>query len=190
MLRRRLSFLAKVVLRVAYDCAHGVSDARVVFASRHGELVRTTSMLEDLAIGEGLSPAVFGMSVLNASVGLFSILEQNSAPATAISAGCASFGFGLMEACLQLAENPAQPVLFVYADEPVPAVYEEADEPPAHAIGILLDSSSPMRVACTTAPGQAVHDDEAQSQAFLRCLVNGRSEWHEAGRSWRWEKMQ
>ena len=40
MLRRRLSPLAKMTLRVAYDCARDVPDVRIVYASRHGELLR------------------------------------------------------------------------------------------------------------------------------------------------------
>ena len=67
MLRRRLSPLAKMTLRVAYDCARDVPDVRIVYASRHGELLRTTTMLESLAAKEELSPTLFSMSVLNAS---------------------------------------------------------------------------------------------------------------------------
>ena len=190
MLRRRLSSLSRMMLRVAYDCARDVADARVVFASRHGELARTTTMLESLAVGDELSPTLFGMSVLNASTGLFSILQKNTAPATAVSAGAASFGYGLLEACLQLAEKPGLPVLLVYADEPAPAVYELAEGAgsAAHALALLLDSSAKTRIAWSTAEASAVASDEVQTQAFLRCLEQGRSAWHDAGRSWFWER--
>ena len=190
LLRRRLSSLAKMTLRVAYDCAHGVSDARIVFASRHGELLRTTTMLEGLAANEELSPTLFSMSVLNASVGLFSILQKNTAPATAVSAGCASFGYGLLEACLQLAENPERPVLFVYADEPAPAVYgaTQSSDCRPHALALLLESSAEMRISCSFSDASAKQSDEDQSHAFLRCLDVGAAEWHESGRAWRWER--
>ena len=75
LLRRRLSSLTRMTLRVAYDCAHDIPGVRFVYASRHGELARTTTMLEALANKAALSPAVFSMSVLNASTGLFSMLE-------------------------------------------------------------------------------------------------------------------
>lgn len=190
LFKRRLSPLTRMMLRVAYDCAHGVSDARIVFASRHGELVRTTKMLNSLAVREELSPMLFSMSVLNASAGLFSILEKNTAPSTAVSAGCASFGYGLLEACLQLAQNPAQPVLLVYADEPAPDIYR-AVEPPAirsRALGLLLGSSAKRRIACSFRAGNRVASSEDQSQAFMRCLDQGEAEWGEDGRTWLWKR--
>lgn len=188
MLRRRLSSLAKMTLRVAHDCARDIPNVRIVFASRHGELARTTTMLDGLAAGEDLSPTLFSMSVLNASVGLFSILQKNTAPATAISAGCASFGYGLLDACLQLSEKPEQPVLFVYADEPAPAVYEVAElsGSGAHALGLLLDSSAATRIVCSSTAGNGIPSDEGQSRAFLRCLGQGEAEWCEVGRIWNW----
>ena len=191
MLRRRLSPLSRMLLRVAHDCVHDSPDVRIVFASRHGELVRTTTMLDSLAVSEELSPTLFSMSVLNASVGLFSILAKNTAPSTAISAGCASFGYGLLEACLQLAQQPAQPVLFVYADEPAPAVYRVGEPPDtrARALGLLLESSAATRIACSFAEGAGVPSQDEQSQAFLRCLEQGQAEWSEAGRSWFWKRV-
>ena len=125
---------------------------------------------------------------LNASAGLFSILQRNTAPGTAISAGCASFGYGLLEACLQLAEKPEQPVLFVYADEPAPAVYD-VSEPAgkrAHALGLLLESSAETRIACSLAARSDARSNERQSQAFLRCLEQGEAQWSDAGLSWQW----
>lgn len=190
MLKRRLSPLTKMMLRVAYDCARDAPDARLVFASRHGELVRTTTMLNSLATKEELSPTLFSMSVLNASAGLFSILQKNTSPSTAISAGCASFGYGLLEACFQLAQKPAQPVLFVYADEPAPAVYRVAEPPDtrAHALGLLLESSGETRISCSFTAGNSAPSNEGQSHAFLRCLDQGEAKWSEAGRTWRWKR--
>lgn len=188
MLRRRLSSLARMALSAAHACARDIPDVRIVFASRHGELARTITMLESLADGEELSPTLFSMSVLNASAGLFSMLQKNVAPATAISAGRASFGYGLLEACLQLAENPGQPVLYVYADEPLPAVYGETEEPgsDAHAVGLLLASAAETRVTCSIDAGDVGQSGEAQSRTFLRCLDQGHATWSDAGKRWRW----
>ena len=191
MLRRRLSPMARMVLRVAEDCAANVADARMVFASRHGELARTTTMLDSLARDEALSPTLFGMSVLNSSVGLYSILKKNTAPATAISAGAASFCYGLMEACLQLAERPEQPVLYVYADEPVPSRYGAVDPvaSPAHAVGVLLEAGAPVRIACRFTEGDGAVSADAPAPAFLRCLSEaGCAQWRESERVWSWER--
>lgn len=178
-------------MRVAQDCAADTPGVRTVFASRHGELVRTTSMLGSLAANETVSPTSFGMSVLNASVGLFSVLQGNTAPATAISAGCASFGYGLIEACLQLAESPEQPVLFVFADEPAPAEYGNVDgdgDSPL-AIGLLLDSSAACRMQCSwSVTSDVTASTELQAMAFLRGLESGESEWCACGRSWFWRR--
>ena len=188
MLRRRLSLLSKMSLRVAYDCAHDVPDIRFVYASRHGELTRTTAMLEHLAMDEGVSPTTFSMSVLNTSAGLFSILQRNAAPSTAISAAAASFGNGLLEASLQLADNPEQPVLLVYADEPIPVVYGETEmsKHKPHAIALLLQRGASKQLTCCKLSSNHMSSSEAQSRAFLRCLNNGQSIWYGEGNSWTW----
>lgn len=98
MLRRRLSPLAKMSLKVAHDCTHDLPAVHFIYASRHDELNRTSAMLDELASGESLSPTAFSLSVLNASAGLFSILRHDKTPASAISAATESFGYGLLEA--------------------------------------------------------------------------------------------
>jgi len=190
LLRRRLSGLAKMTLCAANACAAGAPGASLVFASRHGELARTTAALESLADGEPLSPALFSLSVLNASLGVFSILQGNTAPATAISAGGASFGYGLLDACLRLADEPGRPVLYVYADEPAPGVYGEVDGPEAeaHALGLLLSAEAGQRVACSVDESSEPASAETQSRAFVRCLEDGRAEWRGLGKRWRWER--
>jgi len=191
MLRRRLSSLARMTLRVAYDCAQDRPNLRLVYASRHGELARTTAMLEALARQQELSPTVFSMSVLNAGAGLFSILQKNVAPSTAISAGRSSFGYGLLEAALQLAEKPAEPVLFVYADEPATAVYGEVDPPgvAAHALALLLESGAALRIACSTVASEGAESLEAQSRAFLRGLDAGSANWCGDEKTWQWTRL-
>jgi hypothetical protein len=189
LLRRRLSPMARMSLKVAHDCVQDRASIRMVYASRHGELNRTTEMLQDLAAGESVSPASFSMSVLNASAGLFSIARKDMAPATAISAGGESFGFGLLEACLQLASNPDEPVLLVYADEPVPEVYGEADTDCAHAIGLLLGGNAGARIDCSYGGDANEASSEPQSRAFLRCLKQGaRAQWGGERKTWTWER--
>jgi hypothetical protein len=192
MLRRRLSLLAKMALKVAHDCVHDLPAVRFIYASRHGELTRTTSMLDDLAAGESISPTAFSMSVLNSSAGLFSMMRHDMTPSTAISASAESFGNGLLEAFLQLAEDPERPVLLVYADEPAPGVYGhiEPEDSSAHAIGLLLQSGAPNTIACTTILGKQTPSRESQSRAFLRCLEGApTSIWHGAGKSWELSRL-
>lgn len=192
LLRRRLSLLAKMTLKVAHDCAHDIVGVRLVYASRHGELGRTTAMLGDLAQNQELSPTAFSLSVLNASAGLFSILQHNTVPATAVSACAASFGYGLLEACQQLADQPKQPVLLVYADEPPPDVYGEVElsRHPAHAVALLLQSDAPRKITCRVSTDDAIPSAEAQSSAFIRCLETGQACWQGDGTRWTWSSHQ
>lgn len=195
LVRRRLSPLARMVLRVAEDCASGLADVRVVYASRHGELARTTTMLENLADGESLSPMLFSMSVLNSSVGLYSILKQNTAPSSAVSGGISSFCYGWLEACLQFAGTPRNPVLFLYADEPAPVVFQAEDSPGmgAHALGALLASPGDLQIGFSFSDLAAGVTDappcEPPAQAFVRCLVDGKAAWVGEGRCWQWERL-
>jgi hypothetical protein len=190
MLRRRLSSLARMSLRVAQDCAHDKNDVRLVYASEHGELVRTTSMLQDLAAGEALSPTAFSLSVLNATAGIFSILQGSTAPTTAVSAAAESFGYGLLEACLQLASAPDVPVLLVYADEPAPEIYGlvEDGERSRHAVAILLESGAALNIDCCRTGADMPRSSGSQSRAFLRSLATGSSSWYADGTAWHWSR--
>lgn len=188
-LRRRLGFLAKMFLHVANDCAGGFPNVRLVYASRHGDLTKTTAMLVDLADGQILSPTAFSMSVPNAVTGVYSISKQDRSPSTAVSAAESSFGFGLLEACLQLSASPDTPVLFVYADEPAPAIYEIAsgDVFAPHAIGLLLINGAKSEIACKMECTDTALGVTPQSHAFLRCIGDGETAvWHGEGRTWSW----
>ena len=148
-------------------------------------------MLEDLAAGESISPTSFSMSVLNSSAGVLSILRGDMAPSTAISASSESFGNGLLEAVMQLAEDPALPVLLVYADEPAPSVYGEIEpqDSSAHAIGLLLQVGATNAIVCNSKPSDKPLSREPQSRAFLRCLEGASgSIWQGASRCWAWSR--
>jgi hypothetical protein len=189
-LRRRLSLFARMALKVAHDCAGDLQGVRMVFASRHGDLERTTSMLLDLTNKEILSPTTFSMSVLNACTGIYSIAQKEQTPSTAISSAESSFGYGLLEASLQLASNPDSPVLFVYADEPAPSIYgiENNDISKPLAIGILLKSDATAGITCETEYAEDIGSPISQSQAFLECLNHKgtASTWRGENKTWKW----
>ena len=119
LLRRRLSPLAKAFCHCAQRVAPP-GGCRVVFASRHGEAERTLAILQDLAVGEEVSPTQFSMSVHNAVPGLWSILKGDRSPACAVAAGAESFGWGLVEALAAFRAEPERPLLFVYGDDRLP----------------------------------------------------------------------
>lgn len=131
MTRRRLGRLARMTLQVAHDVVgeqektKGTQSAsmRMVYASRHGDLHQTLTLLTALARQEPLSPTAFGLSVHNAIPGIWSLLRKDHAAVTAVSAGAQTLYAGLLEAALQAQEVPGQSVLYVYADDRITSPY-------------------------------------------------------------------
>ncbi len=194
-MRRRLSSLSKMALKVAHDCAAECREVRVVFASRHGELRRTTDILEDIAAARPVSPTAFSLSVLNAMTGIFGIARGDRSAATAVSSGAETLGYALLEAHAQYESDPATPVLVVYADEPAGAVYGPVeDEIEGGALAILIDRAALARFECTVgeeaaAPVQPAGRFATQSAAILHCMsARTRGAWQgkHAARTWHW----
>jgi hypothetical protein len=176
--RRRLSPLA----RGCFHCARRAAppgEARMVFASRHGEADRTLAILQDLAAGAEVSPTLFSMSVHNSVPGLWSILNGNRAPFSAVAAGPASFGWGLAEAMAVWAADPSGPVLFVYGDDRLPDPWAgPTPRGQLHAVALLLGEPAARRLAMTPRPGT----EEPAVPQSLQCLRALRS-----GAGWRWQ---
>jgi hypothetical protein len=208
IVRRRLSSLSRSALKVAHDCVAERDPVRVVFASRHGELRRTTDILRAISTGEPVSPTAFSLSVLNAMTGIFGIARGDRSPASAISAGAQTLGFALLEAHAQFEADPSSPVLLVYADEPADAAYGTIeDEVQGGALAILLDTRAAGHLACTIsgtggtpgAPEPALERSTelalpiisdsflTQSEAVQRCLdTQAPATWQNAGTTWHW----
>lgn len=168
-LRRKLSLLTKMSLKVAHDCAGELSSLRFVYASRHGDLGRTTDMLADLARGEELSPTAFSLSVLNATPGIYSIAKNNQASSIAVSAVENTLVMGLLEAHLQFSTHPHTPVLFVYAEDEVPSLYNLPNKDIApHAIALLLSLSAKKHLVIR--PSQCSSSNTRAAQCLLEIL--------------------
>lgn len=140
MTRRRLGRLARMTLQVAYAAVGThTGPLRMVYASQHGDLRQTLSLLTALAQQEPLSPTAFGLSVHNAIPGIWSLLRKDHSAVTAIASGAQTFYAGLLEAALQSQERPEQPVLYVYADDEVPSPYNQQTRPlMPQAIALVL----------------------------------------------------
>jgi hypothetical protein len=142
MLRRRAGFAAKMALEVAYQCLGNRIDVPLVFSSRHGEASRCAELLVNLAEGAPLSPTSFGLSVHNATAGLFSIARADHANSASVTAGKSSVESAVIEACGLLAEDEPHVLLVVY-DCPLPKVYaafQDCVEQP-HAWAWLMQSA-------------------------------------------------
>lgn len=149
MQRRRLSPFAKMALFTAEHALNSstiTSDESIpiVFASRHGDLHKTTELLIDLAKNETLSPTAFGLSVHNAVPSLYSIFKANKQEINAISAGQDSFFMGLVDAYARLKSGRCNQVLFIYSEQVLPEIYQEFNDevPLDNSVAIVLSLAS------------------------------------------------
>nr|WP_241014938.1 beta-ketoacyl synthase chain length factor [Burkholderia sp. Ac-20379] len=195
MMRRRLSRLSRLALQAAHECAGEREALRMVFASRHGELARTTALLDAIASGEPVSPTAFGLSVLNAASGMFGIVRRDRSAATALSSGNETLGYALLEAYAQAESGPAcaPPVLLVYADEPANDCYAAHDDTAdSEALAILIDGvDATGHLHCEMTAGHGAEAAGAacatQSAALRHCLSGqGAATWRGADATWRW----
>lgn len=191
MLRRRLGPLGRGMLHCAGRVAEGLGPLASVFASRHGDVTRTTPILEDLARGLPPSPTLFSMTVHNAAAGVWSIARQDPSPSLSLAAGPETFGWGLLEAFGLQAAAPSDPVLFVYGDEPLPPPFSgfSEQEPPLHAVALLIGYPAARHLIVTweagkTGPTAAVPQAMQALQALHTDLPQG--PWAEASGAWSW----
>ena len=190
LLRRRVSPLGQKALNAAWSLPASAT-ARAIFCSRHGEFGRTLSILNSLVDRTGVSPADFTLSVHNALVGLLSIAGSNRSGHTMIAAGTESFGFGMIEALACLAEQPHEPVLLVYFDEPLPAPFDvfDADAPGPFALALCLTASVGSRFSLVTGSRAATAETVGDGAlAFMRVLLGAETNVVTAGEqlTWRW----
>jgi hypothetical protein len=142
MLRRRAGFLGKMALEVAYECLGQHQAVPMIFCSRHGEVSRSVELLSDLAQDAPLSPASFGLSVHNATGGLFTIARGEQTNSMALAAGRSTIEHAVIEACGLLADGEAFVLLVVY-DSVLPSIYadfQDCEEQP-HAWAWLMQAA-------------------------------------------------
>jgi hypothetical protein len=191
MLRRRLGPLGRGMLHGAGRVAEGLGPLASVFASRHGDVTRTTPILEDLARGLPPSPTLFSMNVHNAVAGVWSIARQDPSPSVSLAAGPETFGWGLLEAFSLHAASPANPTLFVYGEDPLPPPFSGfADlEVPLHAVALLIGHPATRRLVLSWEPGgTGAKATVPQSMQVLQTLHIGNPQgpWAETSGTWSW----
>ncbi|MGS3184651.1 beta-ketoacyl synthase chain length factor [Aeromonas taiwanensis] len=146
MMARRLSQGSRLAVQVGLSllARHPVDYA--IFASRHGELTRSMTLLQALADRQALSPTDFSMSVHNTAAGLCSIQGKAAIPMTSLAAGESSLMAGLTEAVGAL-QAGARKVLLVAFEGPVPEFHRPwlGSEAPPHALGLVLEAGDQWR---------------------------------------------
>jgi hypothetical protein len=182
MFRRRLSRLSKMMLRVAFECLHNrATPVRTVFCSRHGELPRTTELLNSIVADELLSPTLFSMSVHNTASGLYSIAHANKSASSAIASGSDTLESGFLDATASLHANDASEIMLVIADEPPPEPFKSIlkAEAPAYAAAFLLAKSKQnhnITLELDEFSGTGKYSNEPHALSLLRFLINNEQE--------------
>lgn len=185
--RRRLSRLSRFALAAAHACAGERQHLPTVFASRHGEIHRTVGLLKELARKEPLSPMAFSLSVHNTASGLYSITTGNTAPSTAIAAGCDTLPMAIIEAIGQLQQH--EQVMVVYAEEPLPDDYRAfATDCIPLGLALLLgrpDAAGTPQLCLSTHSNPTPHATQG-TLPLLRWLVSGTGQLHTSGERFAW----
>jgi hypothetical protein len=191
ILRRRAGLSDRLALEVAYALAPKGANIPSVFASRHGQILRSTGLLESLAQGTPMSPMDFSVSVHNATAGFFSIARGDRSPASALAGGRESFSAALLESQALLDEGAGR-VLAVYHDEDPPKALDTYWDGEAagwslalvlgHQDGTALD----MKLEDETADDGG--DAGPQALAVARLLAKGWGEehWFNGRHRWTW----
>ncbi|MBB1314304.1 MULTISPECIES: beta-ketoacyl synthase chain length factor [Aliivibrio] len=193
MARRRMSSLSKLAVQTALTLSEHNSIDYLVFASRHGELTRTTTLLEDILKGEDASPMAFSQSVHNTASGLFTISAKKPIPVTSIAAGENTFHSALVEAAAYLYENPDHNVLVVDFDEPTSSHYKEfeTDTYQGYALGLILSSGQDISIAWNNKPSIS----SSSLPHGLQCIANlvgSKDKWNVDSKStqWTWTRIK
>lgn len=189
MLRRRLDRLGRMALETAYATLGEQRDIPMLFCSRHGELARSASLLQELAKGNPLSPMAFSTSVHNAIMGLFTIARQEGVSGSALSAGKEGVMHALLEACALLADG-SPGVLLVSYDDLLPACYQsfadEIDRPYAWAALLTNAQGDPYDLRWQRPTATSSSDQTPQALSLLRFLLRKESQLRLPGLQREW----
>jgi hypothetical protein len=133
MQRRRVDRLGRMAVQTAYWCPGQAGDdsAPILFASRHGDVARSVTLLNALAAHEALSPTAFGLSVHNAIAAFYSIVTGARGNYVVLASGRSTAEAACIEAAGLLAEGAPEVKLVCY-DAPLPEDFAAyIDEPQA-----------------------------------------------------------
>lgn len=197
ILRRRLSFLSGMSVRVATDClTDALTPDHFVFCSQFGEYTRSFELLQALARDEPLSPMGFSVSVHNTASSYFSIMRNNMSPSVSVAGGCATLEAAFIEAGALVQSGDARSVLLVYAGEPMPKLYRNLENPvrQSASIGFLLsavgDAAADLTLDLAWHPNPVPLPDASSDPALevLRLIASGSGSFvHGDGRlGWTW----
>jgi hypothetical protein len=170
MLRRRAARLGRAACETMCGLSLTTNENPIIFCSRHGELSRSLTLLEQLADEGAVSPQEFGMAVHNAVAGLYSIAKKDHAPITALASENALVLSGLQESLAQLADGTIDSLMLVVCDEPVPTLFKPFidEEPCCLAVACELSRGDDYTLAFSDAAAPA---PDTSILSFIRFLA-------------------
>ncbi len=201
--RRRLSKLGAMIMQVIFSLGDDLdlSEVNTVFSSHHGELDTTLKLIDFLIENELFSPQKFSHSVHNTNSGLFSIELKNTNPSTALSAGEASFCYGILESMIMQSRYPEKTTLLAIGDESLPECFKPYRKLPefSYAAAFLIKAGKEdgLTLKLTFKPkeqgGDLTHETPRfpQSLMFVHWMLS--DEQHltlvHKKQCWIWEKL-
>jgi len=172
-----------------------------IFCSRYGELQHTVQVLDAIIFAEPVSPMDFSYSVYNTGQGLFSILNEDERPATAISSREFIIEEAMVKASAQLFAGD-ESVLIVYHEDQLHEIYEELVDPEilplSFAFVVSHDCKEALqKITLSSKPKSKVEVEETNiitrisnrhERNILELLANKKSEVLIEGKrlNWRW----
>ena len=170
MQRRRLNRLTRMAFHVVDRLDHA-AELPQIYCSRHGDLLRSTELLQQIVQQEPLSSMNFGLSVHNAVAGNISILQNNTQPMTSLAAGVDGIACAMIEAVMQSEETRQDVILLVY-DEIVPELYEfatDGESSVAFAFALRIAQGQDYSLSW---PGDWAANQDKERSAYLSAEAN------------------
>ena len=139
-LKRRLSQLSKMTLRVVRDALPIDPRTKLGFLSFRGEISRQYDINRMVITEEDLSPAAFSLSVFNTPPAAASIAFGLMAGYSALYPAQDRFADGFLTACAGVLAGGDEEVLVVYGDECCPGEYAGLCEAEPLAFAALINA--------------------------------------------------
>ena len=167
LFRRRLSQISKMTIQVVHDLLPVQDGTKIIFLSFRGEIARQYKINVMQIEEKSITPAAFSFSVFNAPPALAAMAFGLKSGYTALYPAGDSLHAGLNAANAALFSGAEEEIIFVYADEEVPAEYASllSGTPTPFAFGLLLNRKK------GSVPLSAFINDEATPLDFLKTIL-------------------
>lgn len=169
MLRRRLNLLGRACGSEILKHLTNNKNMPIVYCSQHGDIERTTRVLNELADNQPVSPMHFSLAVHNAICGILSIQTGLTSNISTIAAGQEGLVPVLLEATGILLSG-AEEVLCVICDVTLPEIYQDEQSLPKvpYAISFVVSKSKGVSFTLAQLPQ---HQGKQNINQLPICLI-------------------